>query len=388
MNLIRIQIIVSFFVALSCSSDLSAFTLISNGGKPAYWNSGVARYKMHSTTSGYFTGGHDASGTVSTDFDPIRAGFDAWTTIPGLDLTVQDDGLALGTAPASGDGQNSIGWVRSSWRSLSFHPPSNALAVTLLSFDQSTGKIAEADIFFNAESFRWAVVDSPSESSYIDVQNIATHEIGHFLGVDHSSEDIFETDPVLADATMFYAAAAGETSRRDPHEDDVFAITSLYSSSDLGTPSISSAELLSNSGGVVTFRIQGDHFNEYTSFVLSKLSNSETDVVARYRTVSSSSEAVAQFDSLGFSGSATLLAFNNASRLASFRVDLTALGLQATEASDGGGGGCEINLTSGSDSMMSIVTLVFGLMLLFSLRFSLRAVTLKTCSTRRGKNKF
>lgn len=365
MNLKRL---ITFFIFICLLRlEVGAFTIISNEGKPALWPKGVVSYRFNTNPSGYFSGGHDASGTVTDEFAPIRSAFATWMNVPGINLSISE--LASTTkSPSSNDRDNIVMWVRTGWRNLSFRPPSNALAVTLLSFDSDTGAIDDADIYFNAENFKWAVVDSGSEYGYIDVGNIATHEIGHFLGLDHSSEDLFESEFELEDATMYFAASAGETSRRTLKDDDISGIHSLYGTSQRGIPKISSVEVVSDTSGITEYRIRGENFNEYTSFVLTKRTSSELDAVARYRTVVSSNEVVARFDTAGMStGQAQLVALNDPDHAASYSLNVTGLGLDSTQASSGGGG-CSLSLEEKSVSslgfwlILSLAT--FGVLIL------------------------
>lgn len=337
-------IVCGFFVATSGS--LQAFTLISNGGKLAYWPSGVVQYRFNTTASGYFGSGHDASGTATDEFDPIRNSFSAWTSLTGLNLSVSE--LSSTTLdPDSGDRINTIKWIGSSWRNLGFHPPSNALAVTLLSFSSTTGQILDADIYFNAENFHWAVVDSGSENSYIDVANIATHEIGHLFGLDHSSETLGESDPDLRDATMFYASRSGETSRRTVHTDDENAIRSLYGNDSRSAPTITSVSLESSSTYTAQYRVQGTGFNDLTSFVLTHNNMGLSDSVSRYKTIYSSSLAVVEFDMSNIaSGDGQLVAFNSPSLKSTY--NLTIEGGLLSANSSGGGGGCQLRIDESS----------------------------------------
>jgi hypothetical protein len=336
-------------------ADVYAFVIISNKGKPAYWDSGNLSYRFHTNPSGQFGGGTDSSGTSTDEFDPIRNSFLSWGLISGLSLSITET-ASTSDEPSSSDRLNTIKWVDSGWSGLSFSPPSNALAVTILSFNSSSGKISDADIYFNADNFNWAVVDDPSESSHMDVQNVATHEIGHVLGLDHSSVSIFESDTDLAEATMYYASAAGETLRRSLNGDDTDGAKNLYQTSIPAAATITEMEEIDAEFNSVTYRITGTNFTSYTSFVLSN--GTSSDVVSRYRTIKSSTEAEVQFD-MGYfpSGNANLIAFNHPSQVSNFAVEVTGNGsLSATSA--GGGGGCALSANVQSAWMLWLLAIL------------------------------
>ena len=82
----------------------------------------------------------------------------------------------------------------------------------------ATGRIYDADIEFNDEFFAF-VTDNPTPGLSVDIRNTLTHEVGHFIGLDHSS---------LPDSTMYGAAAVGELHKRDLHPDDREGLCSIY----------------------------------------------------------------------------------------------------------------------------------------------------------------
>lgn len=116
------------------------------------------------------------------------------------------------TAPAH-DGKNVIKFLQTGaewrWSELIF-------ALTVVTTNLRTGQILDADLVFNNWRFKWGVQGNPGEA---DLQATATHEIGHILGLDHS------TDPAAA---MYARANIGETGKRNLSNDDLRGICDLY----------------------------------------------------------------------------------------------------------------------------------------------------------------
>jgi len=82
-------------------------------------------------------------------------------------------------------------------------------------------EIVEFDILFDTD-FTWGNADS--DSSVMDLQNIACHEIGHGLGLD----DLYDSGDYQE--TMYGYGSYGETLKRDLYYGDIAGIQSLYGS--------------------------------------------------------------------------------------------------------------------------------------------------------------
>lgn len=109
-------------------------------------------------------------------------------------------------------GRLSLSFEERSWPS-QMGSVDQTIAVTLLSFYNNC-TIATAPILFNGVGFTFTA----NGRSGTDLQAVATHEIGHLLGLDHSNS---------SSATMYYAYTGG-TSARVLDPDDIAGVCALY----------------------------------------------------------------------------------------------------------------------------------------------------------------
>ncbi len=114
----------------------------------------------------------------------------------------------------------------------------DVLALTTSFVDDASGDVLEADTVFNEKYVFGILSPRPGESprageggedtcgDVYDLQNVATHEAGHFFGL---GEDYSETA-----ATMYYESLPCQTHKRTPIPLDVTVMSGLYSGSGPG----------------------------------------------------------------------------------------------------------------------------------------------------------
>ena len=99
------------------------------------------------------------------------------------------------------------------------YPDNSAIAITSLWFSRKGKQIIEFDIIFNTK-FAWG--DAAVNPSVMDLQNIATHEFGHSVGLD----DIYSAE--CSTATMYGYSWQGDLQKRTLEEPDIAGLLRMY----------------------------------------------------------------------------------------------------------------------------------------------------------------
>lgn len=99
------------------------------------------------------------------------------------------------------------------------YPDNNAIAVTSVWFTRVGKKIVEFDQLYNTR-FDWG--DTTIDVAKMDLQNIATHELGHAVGMD----DIYSTS--CSAVTMYGYSNYGEIQKRTLEQPDVTGLQKMY----------------------------------------------------------------------------------------------------------------------------------------------------------------
>ena len=253
-----------------------AFTVISFDGKAARWDTSKSIQVQYDPNFG----GINAA-------EPITSSIASWRNVKGINAPVSNPVSKTIAGTPKYDGVNQIKFYKAGLQSLPFAPPTSALAVTISTYNNA-GQILDADMFINGENFDWGIVKTDGELTH-DIQNVVTHEFGHFLGLNHTSESAMEPDMDRYNATMFYASLPGETFRRSLDKLDIYGIQHLYTTDSMPEPTfdeISPKELQVDYKGSATFEIFGDNFLPTTSVVFAR-QGYDGDIVGRVIAVQS-----------------------------------------------------------------------------------------------------
>lgn len=184
----------------------------------------------------------------------VQHGFATWQAAPNASLQVSRGPNSTLTTAAF-DGVNLICFVCQA----DFAKDSSTLAVTLTTTADAqgedtkhnttsnfAGQILDADLIFNP-TVQWVTNGQPGGNQE-DLQTVATHEIGHFLGLDHSG----------VVRSVMYPFGGGTLTTLS--YDDVAGLMQLYrkSTPDYATGKISGTVTFASGGGVFGAHVFAD----------------------------------------------------------------------------------------------------------------------------------
>jgi len=214
------------------AADAARFVVNTTfSGSALYWPDGKAKYTVSSSVPVDLRGALDAA-------------FDAWEGITGLPngVTLQfnsgeqaSDPQRWGGAP---DGVNNLVFLCSDWETVTGSSVF-ATAVTRVRYSALTGAITDADIAFNCQNFLFRNYPLPAgevlAENMFDTQSIATHEIGHLLGLgdqynwgDPYASLFHGSVPCAGDVTMYGIVRNTDTFQRHIGGDDVKGLAFIY----------------------------------------------------------------------------------------------------------------------------------------------------------------
>jgi PKD repeat protein len=115
---------------------------------------------------------------VDDAFSVIRRQFQQWEDVSDSDIAFQQDGTTVEAGSAI-DERNVVSFLRGAPHRLF---DDFTLAITFLVSDPESLDFIDTDIVFN-DDLDWTL-----EDGQISIASVALHEIGHFLGLDHTRE--------------------------------------------------------------------------------------------------------------------------------------------------------------------------------------------------------
>ena len=141
----------------------------------------------------------------------ISTSAETWDDATSKELAADTYGIDTSAQYGTYDSKNSIVFGS--------YPQSGVIAVTSIWYSKRAKQIVEFDMLFNTY-YRWG--DASANPYVMDLQNIATHEMGHAFGL----SDIYSTS--CTDVTMYGYSNNGETSKRTLEQPDITGLQAMY----------------------------------------------------------------------------------------------------------------------------------------------------------------
>lgn len=227
-----IAILTGAALFMSAAGDAEAYVIKrTSHGELVHWEGRTVTYAVDPSL--------DRSVTHATDATVVA--MDSWSgTVGAPHLEIAPMSESSPTKPGF-DEKNGIFYMASG-----YVPAGRALAITVLTYDNTSGEILDADVIFNGiysfevlepagppnprgthpsstdtvEHDREASIERSREAVY-DLHHVIAHELGHTLGMNDEMGRV--------DALMYRYSAPNDASIREPASDDIAGLAELYS---------------------------------------------------------------------------------------------------------------------------------------------------------------
>ena len=189
---------------LLLAPSLSAYEFRTNGGgTPLHWETGPLPIP-------YYIDGDGCDDIADgSDLDAIQSAFQSWENVSSGRIEFRFIGT-VDTADMPPDA-NIILWMNDDWP---FDP--GYVAKTRVHYSEDDGRILRVEIMLNGRDYRWS---TNGKTGTLDVRNVATHEIGHFIGLSDLRESA---------RTMFEFINPDETEKTILSGDEMDAVHAAY----------------------------------------------------------------------------------------------------------------------------------------------------------------
>ena len=191
------------FFLFASFSPVHAYKLETNdNGQPLHWSSSnfPVSYKV------------TANPPINADafIGAVQQSFNTWQGVGNATISFQYAGTT-GTREPAFDGENNIIMGNKI-------TGNDVVGQSYIYYTVDTGEILDVDIVLNS-GYAWSTDGSPGK---MDVQNTATHEIGHLCGLD----DLYANED--REKTMYGYIDYGETKKRTLDPDDMAGLAAIY----------------------------------------------------------------------------------------------------------------------------------------------------------------
>lgn len=226
-----IRWLATFALALGClwvwHAQSHAYTSIripsssnpASVGLPVRWNLSSSRNNVANGRVLYRIqrdGCSDRPGFIGPidEFQAIQNSFGVWRGIPQSKLDFE----FVGDTDKRTDANDDVNVLHFTSTGVT----TGVFAVTVTTFDTVTGEILDADMEINDRDFTWDTLGPTATTGIVGramIENVVTHEIGHFVGLDHTAS---------SESSMFFASGPGIINQVTLTDDDRALIIEDY----------------------------------------------------------------------------------------------------------------------------------------------------------------